>query len=233
MNLSPTLRWALYGIALVGAIGAAIWVERDGADPAVVASAPEQQDSSETQPSSQIGTAADETRKYSALGINGLPTRSHDGASADPFSPRSWKQMAADAARRDAPPRRPPVPQPPPLPFSYMGKLVEGKVTTVFLTNDDENYIARLGDTIDENYRVEEIGEDQMVLTYLPLKRRQHLAYETDATPRNNKSTPRTRLNNQNEDEDEDDMQRTEERSGARKSLVEREDEEQPQDADE
>ena len=121
-----------------------------------------------------------------------------------------------------------PVPQPPPLPFSYMGKLVEGKVTTIFLTHDDENYIARLGDTINERYRVEEIGEDQMVLTYLPLKRRQHLAYETDATPRN-KSTPRTRPNN----EDEDDMQRTEEQSGARKSRVQREDEEQPRDADE
>ena len=228
MNLSPTLRWALYGVALVGAIGAAIWVERDGADPAVVANAPERQDSPKTQPSSQTGTAADETREDSALGIDSLPTRSHHGASADPFSPRSWKQMAADAARRDAPPRPPPVPQPPPLPFSYMGKLVEGKVTTIFLTHDDENYIARLGDTINERYRVEEIGEDQMVLTYLPLKRRQHLAYETDATPRN-KSTPRTRPNN----EDEDDMQRTEEQSGARKSGVEREDEEQPRDADE
>ena len=227
MNSSPRLRWALYGVALVGAIWAAIWVERD---PAIVASALVQQNSPEIQPSSRSGTAADESRKDSALGIDGLPTRSHHGASADPFSPRSWKQMAADAARRDAPPRTPPVPQPPPLPFTYMGKLVEGKVTTIFLTNDDENYIARLGDTIDKDYRVEEIGEDQIVLTYLPLKRRQHLAYETDATPRN-KSTPRTRLNNDNEDED--DMQRIEERSGARKSLVEREDEEQPSAADE
>jgi hypothetical protein len=217
MNVSPTLRWGFYGVALALAIGATLWVERDNEDAAVVSIAHAQQASPETPTGSPADTTTDETRKHGALGIDALPTRSYNGANTDPFSPRSWKQMAADAARRDAPPRPPPVPQPPPLPFSYMGKLVEGKVTTVFLTDDEQNYIARLGDTIEDDYRVEAIGENGMTLTYLPLKRRQQLAFDADTAPRS-KSTPRTRSTNG----DDNDMQRTDEFSEAKQQPVTR-----------
>ena len=206
MNTSPTLRWGLYSVALALAIGAALWVERDNEDAAVVSIAHAQQASPETPAGSPADVPTDEARQHSVLGIDALPTRSYNGANTDPFSPRSWKQMAAEAARRDAPHRPPPVPQPPPLPFTYMGKLVEGKVTTVFLTNDDQNYIARLGETLDDDYRVEEISENGMVLTYLPLKRRQQLAFDAEAAPRAN-STSRAPLRN----EDDNDMQRTDE----------------------
>jgi len=221
MNTSPTLRWGLYSVALALAIGAALWVERDNEDAAVVSIAHAQQASPETPAGSPADVPTDEARQHSVLGIDALPTRSYNGANTDPFSPRSWKQMAAEAARRDAPHRPPPVPQLPPLPFSYMGKLVEGKVTTVFLTDDEQNYIARLGDTIEGDYRVDEIDESGMTLTYLPLKRRQQLAFDTETAPRT-KSASRIRPTN----EDDNDMEHSE----AEPSLVGRDGGEQRMD---
>ncbi len=99
----------------------------------------------------------------------------------DPFQERSWAPRArsggADAGAASAPP-----PQAPPLPFAYMGKLVEDATTTVFLARQDRNYVVRAGDTIDGTYRVERIGDDGLVVTYLPLKIQQTLPF-AEASP--------------------------------------------------
>lgn len=74
-------------------------------------------------------------------------------------------------------PIRPTGPPPaPPLPFSYMGKMLEDGQTLVFLTRGDRNYVVRKGSTIDGQYRVDGIGERTMVLTYLPARAKQSLA---------------------------------------------------------
>jgi len=171
MKLTSRQRWAVYGIALVLTLGAVVWVERASDESTPVAVAPEKPDTAEQ------ARTTEESRKRSALGIDGLPTRTHENANGDPFSPRSWEQMAAEEARRDQPPPRPVVPQPPPMPFTYMGKLIEGKETRVFLTRGEQHFIVRQGDTLEHRYRVEEIGENGMVLTYLPLKRKQQLSF--------------------------------------------------------
>lgn len=180
MKLTSAQRWGVYAIGLAFAVGAAVWVERDANDTAVVPLAHANVSSAPA----ASEPLSDEEQKQTAFAIDGLPVRSYSGANGDPFSPRSWKQMAAQEAMRNAPRPPPPVPQPPPLPFSYMGKLIDGKETTVFLTHNDRNYVARVGETLDSVYRVEQIGEHDMVLTYLPLKRRQEMAFETDALPR-------------------------------------------------
>ncbi len=69
----------------------------------------------------------------------------------------------------------PPPPQAPPLPFAYLGKLAEGDNTTVFLSMGDRNLVVRTGDVIDNNYRVEEVTDAAVVLTYLPLTMKQTL----------------------------------------------------------
>jgi hypothetical protein len=66
--------------------------------------------------------------------------------------------------------------EPPPLPFTYMGKMLEDGETVVFLTRGDRNYLARKGATLDGQYRVDAIGPRTMVLTYLPAKAKQSLA---------------------------------------------------------
>jgi hypothetical protein len=39
----------------------------------------------------------------------------------------------------------------------------------VFLTTGDRNLVVRPGDVIDNNYRLEEVTDTTVVLTYLPL----------------------------------------------------------------
>lgn len=72
-----------------------------------------------------------------------------------------------------APP--PPPPTPPPLPFRYMGQLAEADRKTVFLAAGDRNLVVGVGDVIDDLYRVDEIGMDALMLTYLPMNVQQTL----------------------------------------------------------
>ena len=100
---------------------------------------------------------------------------------ADLFGPRNFApapavrkptaQAAAAVPVEDQPP--PPPPPPPPVPFSYIGRLAEGAQTTVFLAAGDRNLVVKAGDVIDNTYRVEEIGQSALVLTYLPRNVRQ------------------------------------------------------------
>jgi hypothetical protein len=69
----------------------------------------------------------------------------------------------------------PPPPSAPPLPFSYMGKMLEDGRTTIFLTRQNRNFVVTAGDTIESTYRVDEIGAHSMTLTYLPLNIKQTL----------------------------------------------------------
>lgn len=90
-----------------------------------------------------------------------------------PVTPLPKRQIAQPAAAVAPPP--PPPPQAPPLPFAYLGKLAEGAETKVFLTQGDRNLVVKSGDVIDNTYRVDEIGETMVVMTYLPLSVKQTL----------------------------------------------------------
>ncbi|MGH8698612.1 MAG: hypothetical protein ACREVS_19150, partial [Burkholderiales bacterium] len=113
----------------------------------------------------------------------------------------SWEPPPT-AVRRSLPP---PPPQAPPLPFAYLGKMVDGAQTTVFLAASDRNYLARAGDTLDGRYRVESIAEDGLAFTYLPLGTKQVLTFA--ATPLPASALPRTRgkaASRAADDEDDD-----------------------------
>lgn len=75
-------------------------------------------------------------------------------------------------------PALPPPPPPlsaPPLPFVYLGKMVEDGATVVFLGKQDNNYSVRAGDTLDKLYRLEKIDDQAITLVYLPLDQQQTL----------------------------------------------------------
>jgi hypothetical protein len=105
----------------------------------------------------------------------------------DPFGARSFRPAppkiktpsAAEAAALAAAQPAPPPPMAPPLPFVYMGRLAEEQNTTVFLVMGDRNLVVKPGDVIDNTYKIEEVGESAMVLTYLPMNQRQTLPIAT------------------------------------------------------
>jgi hypothetical protein len=89
--------------------------------------------------------------------------------------PESARDMFAVKSWYVAPrPSKVAKPTAPPLPFVYLGKLAEkGEKTVVVLAKENHSYTVREGDILDSNYRVDEVREPLMVLTYLPLNIKQ------------------------------------------------------------
>ena len=65
------------------------------------------------------------------------------------------------------------TPVAPPLPFSYMGKIIENGKLTIFLTRDDKTYAISAGETIDHQYMVNAITSQRIDFTYIPLGQKQ------------------------------------------------------------
>ncbi|MBC7957416.1 MAG: hypothetical protein H7Y33_16300 [Cytophagales bacterium] len=80
------------------------------------------------------------------------------------FEAVSWQPPAPKVV---APP--PPKPVPPPFPYVYMGGLSDDGVRTTFFAKGERVLPVKTGDTIDAVYRVDQMTEKQMTLTYLPL----------------------------------------------------------------
>jgi hypothetical protein len=74
-------------------------------------------------------------------------------------------------------PPPPPPPTAPPLPFSYMGRLLEEtpQRPVYFLVKGDKLYTVAEGELIDGTYRLEGVDSGQLALTYLPLNIRQFI----------------------------------------------------------
>jgi len=117
--------------------------------------------------------ATSDAARFPELDLERLVQRAPRETQADPFNTRSWEAREAEQAHWNAPP---PARQAPPLPFAFLGRLIEEGRVTVFLTDGDRNWVVRAGDTIDGAYRVEAIADRTMTLTYLALETRQELA---------------------------------------------------------
>ena len=71
------------------------------------------------------------------------------------------------------------VPTAPPLPFTVMGSMHEGPGKVFFLRYGGQSFVIRVGDTLLEQYRVEAIEGDKLILRYLPLNQLQSLELGT------------------------------------------------------
>jgi Tfp pilus assembly protein PilP len=87
----------------------------------------------------------------------------------DPFAPRSFSRPEAGGQ-----PAKPQKPVAPPLPFRYLGKMIEDGKLNVFLARGDESLAVRAGQKLGE-YRVDKVTDSEIVFTYLPLKTKQSL----------------------------------------------------------
>ncbi len=80
-----------------------------------------------------------------------------------------------------APPPPPPAPVTPPLPFAYMGQLVEDGKAVYILSRADRVVTVQVGDAIDKNYRLDSAALGALTFVYVPLGTKQTLA--TGVTP--------------------------------------------------
>lgn len=84
------------------------------------------------------------------------------------FDSVSWRPPAPPAP--PAPP--PPKPKAPPFPYTYVGGLLDADVRTAFFEKNDRVVAVKAGDTVDGVFRVDQMTDKQMQLTYMPLEQR-------------------------------------------------------------
>lgn len=111
-------------------------------------------------------------------------------AGANPFAPRISGPLAppgvmAPAGAGGAPAgtaaTQAAVPAAPPLPFQYLGKLIQNRQLLVFLGTGGNVYTVSDGQTLENLYRVERVTEESVTFTYLPMGQRQVLEIRAPA----------------------------------------------------
>ena len=75
----------------------------------------------------------------------------------------------------------PPPPSAPQMPFTFIGRMIDGHEVTLYLSKNNQQYSAKLNDVLDGNYRVDKITYKSAVLTYLPLNIQQELLFNSTA----------------------------------------------------
>jgi hypothetical protein len=179
MRMNSKLRTALLTGALALTLVAVRWADKltdmtEASAGAVAEATPRARVTPGAAANGQPAPALDlsKLRRAPVVDPNGDPFGAH---SFRPDPPKAKTGAALVAAA--APPQ--PPPQAPPLPFAYIGRLSEDRDTTVFLAMGERNLVLKPGDVIDNIYKLEEVSDSAVVLTYLPLSQRQTLSIGT------------------------------------------------------
>lgn len=181
-GVSARGRWAAYALALT-VTALAMW-GIGGAEEGVVAAVPAKNGTRPaTSPRQESANGAVDAPP--ALDLTRLGPRASNASRTDLFAAVDWERKVQEEEVRRNPPRPvpPPPPQAPPLPFRYLGKMMEDGRTTAFIVSGERNLIVREGDTVQDAYRVERIDDQAMTFTYLPLKQSQVLSFTAVPTP--------------------------------------------------
>lgn len=92
-----------------------------------------------------------------------LPENGYFAAWAPPPPPPAPKQVAA-------PPQPPAAPVAPPFPYQLIGRLVEGEQALALLAGPQRSLAVKAGDVVDGQWRVDQVNERGLSLTWLPAK---------------------------------------------------------------
>lgn len=135
-----------------------------------------------TSHSAATETASDSRQPDGHFDLNSIRRdRSNRVHTSSLLEPKSWYVPPPPPRPTPASSLPPPPPSAPQLPFTYIGRMVDGRDVILFLLRNDTEYAVRAYDVLDDKYRVERITENEAVLTYLPLNTQQVLRLNTDA----------------------------------------------------
>lgn len=92
------------------------------------------------------------------------------------FSIAKWRIATQPSAKISAQmPAQPSVPLAPPMPFRFLGRYADEGKEAIFLQSNERSIVVRVGDTIDEQYKIESLDDGILTLRYLPLNQVQTL----------------------------------------------------------
>jgi hypothetical protein len=162
--VTPNRRMLLWSVAVAATLAAVAWVSNQDEDIAAPVAARDLHGDG-GRPAARPGKAGKELPE---LSLAGLDARGLDEMKTDLFASKSWYVPP--------PPPPPPKPTAPPLPFTFLGRLIEGDQAAVFVSSGDRNQVLRVGDVVGGAWRVDAIEPTRMKFTYLPLNENQYLA---------------------------------------------------------
>jgi hypothetical protein len=96
-----------------------------------------------------------------------------------PPSPPASRSHSHSASR--SPPLPPPQPSAPHLPYTFIGRMIDGNIVTLYLSRNNQQYSVKLNDVLDGEYKVDKITDKSALLTYLPLNIQQELVFNSTA----------------------------------------------------
>jgi hypothetical protein len=168
-RLSEKLKYGSLGALLVLALIAAAVPDEQRDDEGMARAV--------SRPQAPAAVAADAAQPP-RIALDRLRREAPAGPARDLFTSKSWYIAPPPPPPVEiAPAPPPPPPSAPPLPFSYMGRLLEdaSQHPVYFLVKGDKLYTVAEGELIDGTYRLDGIDSGQLALTYLPLNIRQFL----------------------------------------------------------
>jgi hypothetical protein len=158
------------GLAATASAAAAIWLPSEPKAVVLpVARAPATAQAARRPASAEAGT------RLASLAPRIAPDEQQPSA----FGVPDWTQLpplpkpAAPAPAVEA------APQVPPAPFRIIGRYDEDGRTGLFLEHQQKSLIARVGDQLTPEWKVDAIENTRLVLEYLPLAQKQTLEWST------------------------------------------------------
>lgn len=170
MAVPKTTRWILIATALLLTLAAVFWVSNQEES---TSAQNELMISAHTKTSSKKHHDSVESTKMIQLDKLNRSSLDANADLNDIFKGKSW--YVPPPPPKPQPPPPPPPPSAPPLPYTYIGKLIDGGKLSIFLSKQDRNFIIKEGDTLEGTYRVEHITPSNITLTYIPLNIKQNM----------------------------------------------------------
>lgn len=165
------------GLAFASAALAASFIARDD-EPGATAAAPAAKQNTRNDPKSDAARVPASTGGTLDLSLlNRAPTTELEenvfAVPRPPAPPPPPPRPQAPAIVVAAPP---PKPTAPPLPFRFLGTMIDRGTTTLFVAQGAQNLSIKTGDVVGEVYRLEQIGDTNATFVYIPLQERQTLS---------------------------------------------------------
>jgi hypothetical protein len=170
----PRQPWLVLGGLLIVTVSAAAWVSDDKR-------VAQDNVTEVVTPTPRRAVAVRTAQPTQTLNLDKLRNRNLTPGAGDPFAIRKKSKPPAPAAPLVvvAPPPPPPAappPSAPPLPFSYMGKLIDETGMAIFLVAGDRTLVVREGQTVESVYHLDSVSESRLLFTHLPTGIQQNIS---------------------------------------------------------
>ena len=155
------IRWVILGGALLATVVATVWPGGQDEPMSEIVPPVAQRDTARMTDKTAAGQA--ELPPLSAL-------RERQRARTDVqdlFGVKTWSAPPAPQQPRTPPP--PVAPVAPPFPYAVAGSVVDPNGLMIVFTHQQRNFVLRVGEVLEQTYRVESIDPQSVTLTFLPL----------------------------------------------------------------